>query len=141
MEKAEARCNSPNSTRTVIHEGGKTIFDWQKPQKPVAIQGKWANVDGRLGVVTIAGSGLNYSQASAYNGQAIYDDVLYGSFSDQPHSFKAGDEVAHRIVILLTEVTPGETSALAQSAKVDGSVLRFTLPEGDEGDIPLLRKG
>ena len=127
--------------RVVFYQGGKTIFDWQKPQKPVAILGKWANVDGRLGIVTIMGSGLNYTQATAYNGQAVYADVLYGSFSDQPRAFKAGDEVAHRIVIFLVEATPEETSALAQSAKVDGSVLRFTLPEGDEGDIPLLRKG
>ena len=128
--------------RSVYHKDGKTVFDWRKPQKPVAIPGDWANVDGRLGVVAVAGSGMVYSQAAGYNPQAVCADILYGSFSDAPRSFKAGDEVARRIVLFFADVTPEETSALAQSVKIvdtpDGQVLRFTLPEGDQCEIALL---
>jgi hypothetical protein len=128
--------------RTVYHKDGKTIFDWQKPQKPDAIPGGWANVDGRSGVVSLAGSGLTYVQAAGYNPQGVCADVLYGSYSDRPRSFKAGDEVARRVLLFFVEVTPDETSALAESARIedtpDGQVLRFKLPDGGEGEVPLL---
>ena len=123
--------------RIVYHQSGETVFDWQKPQKPAMIPGSWVNVDGRLGAVMVTGSGLNYTQASEYNGQAVYADVLYGSYSDQPRSFKAGDEVAHRVMIFFTEVSPDETESLAKSAKIEGSILRITLPEGGEAEVPL----
>lgn len=128
--------------RVVCYQDGKTIFDWQKSQQPVHIPGSWANIDGRLGVVSVAGSGLTYAQASGYNTQAVYADVLYGSFSDQPRNFKADDEVAHRIMLFFVEVTPEETSVLSQSVRIeqtpDGQVLRFRLPEGGEAEVPLL---
>ena len=125
-------------TRVVCYQDGKTIFDWQKPQKPFAIPGKWANVDGRLGMVTVMGSGMTYAQATEYNQQAVYADILYGSFSDRRKTFKAGDEVAHRILVFFTEITPEETSALAKSMKIEGRVLRLTLPEGGEAEVDLL---
>ena len=124
--------------RTVHHRDGKTAFDSEKPQPPAAIPGPWANVDGRLGVVSVVGSGLTYAQAAGYNAQAVCADVLYGSYSDRPRSFKAGDEVARRIVLFFVEVTPEETSALSQSVRIEGDVLRFTLPEGGEAEVSLL---
>ncbi len=128
--------------RSVYHQYGKTVFDWEKAQETMVIPGSWANVDGRLGIVTAAGSGLAYCQASGYNQQAVFADVLYGSFSDQPRSFKAGDEVASRIAVFFTEVSPEETAALAQSVHVEhtanGGVLRMRLPEGGETRLPLL---
>ena len=124
--------------RTVYHKDGKTIFDWQKPQKPAAIPGDWANVDGRLGVVTATGSGMVYSQAAGYNRQAVCADILYGSFSDAPRSFKTGDGVAHRIVLFFADVTPEETASLAKSVRIEGSLLRFTLPEGGDAEVQLL---
>ncbi len=89
-----------------------------------------------------AGSGLSYSQATGYNAQAVCADVLYGSYSDRPRSFKAGDQVAKRIVLFFVEVGPEETSALSESVRIvdgpDGQVLRFRLPEGGESEVSLL---
>jgi hypothetical protein len=124
--------------RLLSYEGGSKIIDWQKRQKAVRIPGTWANVDGRLAMVMVSGSGLAYNQASDYNGQAVYADMLCGSYSDKPRSYKAGDEVARRIVVLAVEITPEETAALAKSVRTDGNVLRVALPEGGEAEIPLL---
>ncbi len=124
--------------RTVYHTEGKTTFDWQKPQQPVAIPGRWANVDGRLGIIAIEGSGLGYIQAQGYNAQGVYADVLCGSFSGRAKSYREGEQVARRITIILTEVTPEETAALAEVIRIEGNTLRLTLPEGGEAEITLL---
>jgi hypothetical protein len=129
--------------RVVYHEGGKTTFDWKTPQKPFALPGSWANVDGRLGVVMAVGSGLSYQQAAGYDPHtAVCPDVLYGSFSDRPQHFKAGDEVARRIVLFFVEVTPKTTSSLSRSFTIaegtGAQVLHCKLPEGGEATVPLL---
>jgi hypothetical protein len=129
-------------TRLVSHKDGQVTFDWEKPQKPVALPGSWANVDGRLGVVMAEGAGMAYARASGYSrGSSVYTDMLYGSYSDRPRPFKAGDDVAHRVVILFTEVTPQETSDLAKSCRIEttpaGRVLHFTQPDGKTGEAPL----
>ncbi|MGH7950491.1 MAG: hypothetical protein ACREFE_01020 [Limisphaerales bacterium] len=129
-------------TRIVSDQNGQTIFDWQKPQKPVVLPGSWANVDGRLGIVMLDGTGMAYAQASGYSrGIGVYTDILYGSYSNHPRRFKAGDEVAHRVGIFFAEVTPGETSKLAKSCKIEttpgGKVLRFKQPDGNNAEVPL----
>jgi hypothetical protein len=129
--------------RVVYHRDGQTTFDWKTPQKPRALPGSWANVDGRLGVVMAAGSGLSYHQAAGYDPHtAVCPDVLYGSFSDHPQHFKAGEQVAQRTVLFFVEVTPKTTSTLSQSfsiAEKSGTpVLRFKLPEGGQAEVPLL---
>ena len=125
--------------RTVFHRDGSTTFDWRQPLPTAAVPGGWANVDGRLGIVAAAGSGFAYDQADAYNAQAVYADALYGSFSDSPRDFRAGDEVARRIVVLYVETTPEETSALAEGVRAEnGEPLRIRLPEGSEQEIRLL---
>lgn len=129
-------------SRTVYHRDGATVFDWQRPQPPTALPGSWANVDGRLGIVAVAGSGLAYTQAVMYDpGMAVYADVLYGSFSHRPRTFRAGSEVVRRIILFFVEVTPDETSVLAQSVRIEGApgsqMLRFGLPEGGVAEVPL----
>ena len=129
--------------RVVYHEHGKAVFDWKKPQPPLALPGVWANVDGRLGVVMALGSGLNYRQASGYDPHtAVCADVLYGSFCDRAGHFKAGDQVARRIVLFYVEITPRQTAALAHAFKIEDTaqerVLRLRLPEGEEAEVPLL---
>jgi hypothetical protein len=129
--------------RVVYHRDGRTTFTWQQPRPAVALPGSWANVDGRLGVVMGAGSGLSYQQASGYDPRiAVCADVLYGSFLDQPRPFKVGEPVAHRIVLLFAEVTPAKTRALAQSFRVEEGpqrrMLHFELPEGGQAVVPLL---
>jgi hypothetical protein len=122
----------------------ETVFDWVHPRPHVTVPGSWANIDGRLGVVAAAGAGLTYVRAAGYQpGLAVCADVFYGSFSDHPKSFKAGEEVVRRIAIFYVEVTPQETSALAQSARIEtrpqGEVLHFKLAGGGEGLLPLIR--
>ena len=89
-------------------------------------------------MISVLGSGITYVQASAYNPQAVYADVLYGSYSDRSKSLKAGDEVAHRVMILLTEVTSKETSRLAKSVRIEGRILHLELPEGGEAQVAIL---
>jgi hypothetical protein len=129
--------------RQLFYQDGHTICDWQKPQHPMAISNMWANVDGRLGAVMVAGSGLSYNQATKYQqGMAVYPDILYGSFSQQPRKFKVGEEVAHRIVIFYVETTPKETATLAKSFKIEnqsnGTVLHLKLAGGGHAEVPLL---
>ncbi len=129
-------------TRTMYHENGKTVFDWQSPQPPTSLPGSWANVDGRLGVIVIEGSGIDYTQAKSYSrGISVYSDILHASYSDQPRHFKAGDSVAHRVVLLFTEISPEQTAALAHSLQVEQQkekkVLHFKLPEGGQARISL----
>ena len=129
-------------TRVVSGQGGQTIIDWKKPRQPIDLPGSWANVDGRLGIVTVAGSGMAYAQASGYTpGICVCSDILYGSYSDHPKEFKAGEEVAHRVALLFVEVTPKETSALARSCKIEqkpgGQVLSFKQAGGGSVEVPL----
>jgi len=129
--------------RVVYHQGGQRTFTWQQRQPAFALPGNWANVDGRLGVVMAAGSGLSYQQALGYDPHmAVCADVLYGSFGGHEQRFKAGDPVVRRIVIFFTEVSPEKTAALAKSVRVEerpqGRVLHFKLPEGGRAEVPLL---
>ena len=130
-------------TRTVFHQEEESIFDFTKPQSPVTISGSWANVDGRLGIVTLAGSGMKYAQAKGYHpGMAVCADVRYGSFSEQARNFKAGEEVARRVVVFYLEVDPKRTAALTKACSIaansGGRVLHLNLPEGGKAQVPLL---
>jgi len=130
-------------TRVVSDQDGQTIFDWQKPRQPIGLPGSWVNVDGRLGVVMVAGAAMTYAQASRYlPGISVCADVLYGSCSNHSKQFNAGEEVAHRVFVFFVEVAPKETSALAQScwieAKPGGQVLHFKQAGGEDTEVPLL---
>jgi hypothetical protein len=100
------------------------------------------NIDGRLGMVTLAGAGMSYAQASKYSpGISVCSDTLYGSFSDHPRQFKAGDEVAHRTAILFVEASAAATAAVAQSCSIEktsnGSLLHFKQPSGEDSQVAL----
>jgi hypothetical protein len=130
--------------RLVSDQDGQKKFDWEKPQKPVALPGSWANVNGRLGVVMADGSGLAYVQASGYSrGISVYTDVLYGSYSDQARQFKTGDEVAHRVGVIFVEVTPRETASLAKACRIEttagGQVLHCQQSDGKVAEVPLFQ--
>jgi hypothetical protein len=126
--------------RTLYYQDGETTMDWKNPRPAFSIPGSWANVDGRLGIVAVAGSGMSYQPAAKYTRQAVYQDILCGSFREGAKKFNKGDEVAHRVTILFLELSPKETSALAKTVKMDESqkVLRLKLPEGGEATVPLL---
>jgi hypothetical protein len=125
--------------RTVTDENGQRRFEWKHSQPAAALSGAWANVDGRLGIVTLAGSGMTYAQASGYTrGMSVGSDVLYGSFSDKGRSFKSGEEVTHRVAIFYLEVNPEQTAALAKSCRIDadGKTLHVKQPDGSEVQLP-----
>jgi hypothetical protein len=128
--------------RVIYHKDGKTILNWRDAKGSFTIPGKWVNVDGRLGVMAVKGSGMTYSHDDRYNNQGVCTDILYGSFSDQPKDLNAQEDVARRVVILFVEVTPEETATLMESIKLEsrseGDVLRIILPEGGAVDVPLL---
>jgi hypothetical protein len=95
-----------------------------------------------LGVIVIEGSGISYTQARSYSGGiSVYTDTLNASYSDQPRTFKTGDTVTHRVVLLLTEISAEQTGALAKSLRIEknGSdkLLYFNLPEGGQIRISL----
>ena len=119
--------------RIVYSQAGQTVFDWQKPQPPVAITGSWANVDGRLGAVMIEGAGMSYLQAKNYTpGISVQTDILHASFSTQPRHYKQGDVVARRVALFMVETSAKATAAVARSIQVenkpDGKILHFKLP-------------
>jgi hypothetical protein len=125
--------------RLVSFQGGQSLCDCAKPPGPLAIGGNWANIDSRLGMVAIQGEGMSYLPATAVTpGISVKTDLLYGSFHDGKRSFKRGQEVCRRIAVCYVNVTPKETSRLAQSCQVDGGRLHVALGGGGAADIPLL---
>jgi hypothetical protein len=129
--------------RLVSHRDAAMEFDWQKAQRPVALAGPWCNVDGRLGVIMLSGSGMAYAQASGYSpGISVGTDILYASCSDGIQQFKAGEVVAHCIVVFFVEVAPNETAALARSCRIEAEagrqVLRLKHPDGKASAVALL---
>jgi hypothetical protein len=129
--------------RTLMSESGSRRIEFRQMRAPVELTGTWANVDGRLGLVRVAGSPLAYVPAADYaRGIAVAADVLYGSRSEQARSYRTGEEVAHRAVILLVETTPEETAALANAWKIEsgagGRVLRFSASGSGTIEVPLL---
>ena len=125
--------------------GGKRQVSFQgsrecaTPPGPSAIEGNWVDIDSRLGMVAIQGEGMSYRPATAITpGISVKTDLLYGSFHDGKQSFKRGQEVCRRIAVCYVNVTPEETSKLAQSCKIDGGRLHVALGGGGAADIPLL---
>jgi hypothetical protein len=130
------------AARVISHQDGQTKFDWHQPQPAAALSGSWANVDGRMGVIVLGGSGITYKQAAGYSpGISVRSDILYGSFSDHTRSFKAGQEIARRVAIFFVEVSPQETAALAQSCTIEstpaGQVLHVKQPDGKDSQVSL----
>jgi hypothetical protein len=131
-------------TRLITDKDGESRFEQASPKHQATLAGSWVNADGRLGMVTLAGAGMSYAQASGYSpGISVRSDILYGSFSDRSRQFKAGDEVAHRIAVLFVEVTAAETSALARGCRIEleagGPMLHFKQPSGQDAQVALFQ--
>ena len=124
-------------TRVVTTHDMQTVVKWQDAQPLLMIPGNWVNIDNRLGVVTIAGSGMSYASGSGYlPGIAVCCDTLWCSYSDNPRTVRAGEIIFHRLAIFYVEVTPQKTEQLARSCAMgttsSGAVLRFLQPDGSE---------
>jgi len=133
--------------RTLYWAGGSQVVKGPDTEGLIRIPGNWANVDGRLGMVAptdrgglVKGSGLAYRDVKPYNRDGAREDFLFGSYSEAPRKFKAGEEVARRIVVLFTETSPEETASLAEKIQVIGDTLHLTLPEGGEHEFPAINR-
>jgi hypothetical protein len=129
-------------TRVITGKDRETTVNWQEPKAPLAIAGSWVNVDGRLGALMVTGSGMSYTQSAGYlPGISVCSDTLHCSYSDRSCQYKAGEQVARRVVILFVEVSPKQTEALAQSCRLvdkpGGKALQFAQPEGESAEILL----
>jgi hypothetical protein len=129
-------------TRIVTDRDGQMKLPGQHIDQVVALSGSWANVDGRLGIVMLAGAGIAYQRSSRYSpGISVCSDILYGSFSGQTRRFNAGDEIEHRVAIFFVEVTAQQTSALAQSCRIETApsarLLHFKQPDGTKTQVPM----
>lgn len=129
------------NVRKLFYQSGSKTIVGLGTESLIRIPGDWANVDGRLGAVLVSGSGLVYQDAANYNRDGALQDTLYGSFSDTPHDYKTGEQVARRIVVFFTETSPSDTARLAKQIRIEktpkGSVLRLMLPEDGECRIAL----
>ena len=128
--------------RYVYSRDGQSVANWQEPKPVLHLAGSWANIDGRLGVVSVTGSGLSYVQGSGYlPGISVCADILYGSYSDRQRQFNKNQVVARRIAIFFVEVTPQETSRLAKSWSLEEKhgtqILRFKQPNGEDARITI----
>ena len=126
--------------RVLYYEGGSQVITGPETDQTIRIPGRWANVDGRLGIVVLSGSGMAYRDVGKYNRNGAREDFLFGSLSVEPREYKAGDVIARRAVLVLTETSPEETAALAEKARLDGGTgrlhIRIELPEGSyESDL------
>jgi hypothetical protein len=128
--------------RHVSFRDGVFVANWQEPKPVMSINGSWANIDGRLGVVSVAGSGLYYVQGSGYlPGISVCADILYGSYFDRQRHFKQDQVVARRVAIFFVEVTTQETSRLAKYSSLEEKrgtqILRFRQPNGEDAQVTL----
>jgi len=119
--------------RTLSYQGGSQIVTGPNTDQTIRIPGEWANVDGRLGVIAPNG-GLVYRDMPKYNRNGAREDFLYGSFSAEPQEYKAGDVVAQRAVVFLTETSPNDTAGIAERVRIEeterGIRLDLNLPDG-----------
>lgn len=128
--------------RVVTSQNAQVVIDWKSPGSLLSIAGPWVNIDGRLGVIALAGSGLSLVPGSGYlPGISVQCDTLYCSYSKQPRNYKTGEVIARRIAVFLVETTPQQTSRLAQSCKIkekaSGQVLTFQQPGGQDCEVAI----
>jgi hypothetical protein len=129
-------------SRVVASGPAEITFDTKNPRPLISLPASWANVDGRLGIVMVEGSGLAYAQAKNYTpGIFVRADCLYGSYQERPQHFAAGREVVHRLAVVFAEVSAKQTAELAKSCRIEktsgGPVLHFKQPDGKETALPL----
>lgn len=125
--------------RTLFYEAGSRTITGPDTEETITIPGRWANVDGRLGVVSALGSGLTYLDVAKYNRDGAREDFLYASYSSEARGHGADDVVARRAVVAYLETSPQRTAELASAVRIENEVLVVPLPEGGEYRMALVR--
>lgn len=130
--------------RQVHTSGGRTEMT-AGVQRDHALPGRWANVDGRLGLVSASDASLLYRAAGKPNRAGAREDLLIGSFRADPRSFSADAVVAERAGLLLPNASPEETAKIASGLRVErgrgGTVLRFAAGDGRRHTLTLTADG
>jgi hypothetical protein len=131
--------------RQVISSGGDFVAIAGTAQDKM-LAGNWANIDGRLGLVTAPGSQVLYRSVEKPNRAGAREDFLYGQFQrGTPRAFKQEAVVAERAGLLLPGSSAKETERVATSLKVERTanarLLRFKGPDGKEQTLTLSDDG
>lgn len=128
--------------RMLYHQDGSQVVMGPDTDSLIRISGKWANVDGRLGILQVVGSGLAYRDVPKYNRDGAREDCLYASYSDKRREFRAGEEIARRVVVFFVETSPAQTARLSEAARIErtpsGSMLHLGFPDGTQCQTRLL---
>ncbi|MCR5464831.1 MAG: hypothetical protein K6F06_09910 [Bacteroidales bacterium] len=84
----------------------------------VSSEGKWANVDGQVGLV-VRSSCDRMAFGDRADNKSVMTAKLYGAFSDAVRQFNAGDRVGDRAAVYYTGISPETT------AKLDSKLIEF----------------
>lgn len=113
--------------------------------RDLPIRGRWATIDGRLGLISPLETPLLYRAAAKPNRAGAREDFLMGSYRTGPRTFAAGQVVALRAALVLPDASAAETAKLAAlvstEQKGDTLVLRFVAPNGRRHTLTLSPDG
>ncbi|WP_264822483.1 hypothetical protein [Halocatena marina] len=103
--------------RTLFTETGeRTVTAGDAPDR-IELDGHWANVDDRLGMVVLDGSEMVYVGGRGYNRPGARKDMWYGSHSDATNVDASGTDVINRAAIVLPNVDHSDTKTVATAAE------------------------
>lgn len=106
--------------RTLFSKDGPRVVTGYGSAGRIPIDGSWVNVDGRLGLILVAGAAISYLDTSRYS-NGIIRDTLCGSMPELPkdgQSFNAGATVVAHVAIVLAGADHSETEGVAASARL-----------------------
>ena len=100
---------SPNR-RTLYHAGGETtiVGAQRKPARLVPLATAWANLDGRLGVVSSSGT-MAYRDHNAYRRSRLEEELCANHLTGLG-TIAEGKEVSVSATVFLPNESPGETA-------------------------------
>jgi len=95
-------------TRTIYAENNMFVSDGTEI---ITVPGEWTNLDDRLGMIVKGGHGIAFGENVPRYGAE--QRLLVGSYSTIPTSYIAGQVIADRSALILSDVDHGTTAALA----------------------------
>jgi hypothetical protein len=106
-----------------------------------ALTGNWANVDGRLGLISAFDAPLLYRAVGKPNRAGAREDYLLGDYHGDTRSFAPGDVVSVRAALVLPDASTQETARLAANIHAErtpeGLTLQFTTPDSKQHVLAL----
>jgi hypothetical protein len=133
--------------------GGRRIVTTQSgPQEFKAgvpgvhsLEGRWADVEGRLGIVARGQGAFRYITEERYNRPGAREDVLSGIWRSDRREVNAGEIVARRVGIVTAGLSAEQVAAIDESVSIDQdaaeTTVRFTGPDGRQHSVSLNENG